>query len=192
MVSLLSSQGVKSCKSRESFSLSILTIYTTDWSTFWYVYWCHVYFFFFEISGSLRLGFYGSGIASLWSWLGTVKAGWLGSIQVLIFLQITFIIFQGCPIKQAVILNGQPNPYNQFLTQPRLLVSQCYLHKMLKLGFRSFKPIFIGMQFSLVATFFSPVLVISLSWYFYLTISYLILWKPNGQHLKGDQWLVWT
>ena len=49
MVSLLDYQGMKSCKSTESFCLSILTIYTNDWSTVRHVYWCHVYFFFCEI-----------------------------------------------------------------------------------------------------------------------------------------------
>ena len=29
----------------ELFCLSILTIYLNDWSTFWYVYCCHFYFF---------------------------------------------------------------------------------------------------------------------------------------------------
>ena len=69
------------------------------------------------------------------------------------------------------------------------LFQNAILHKMLKLGFWNFKPIFLRMQFSLVATFFSLVLVISLSWYFHLTISYLTLWKPNGlsKHLKGHQ-----
>ena len=69
------------------------------------------------------------------------------------------------------------------------LFQTAILHKMLKLGFWNFKPIFLRMQFSLVATFFSLVLVISLSWYFHLTISYLTLWKSNGlsKHLKGHQ-----
>ena len=49
MVSLLNSLGMKSCKSRESLCLSILAIYTNDWSAFWHVYWCNVYFFFSEI-----------------------------------------------------------------------------------------------------------------------------------------------
>ena len=66
------------------------------------------------------------------------------------------------------------------------------LHKMLKLGFWNFKPIFLRMQFSLVAIFFSLVLIISLSWYFHLTISYLTLWKPTGlfKNLKGLQVIV--
>ena len=41
----MNSQGMKNCKSTESFCRSILAIYTNDWSTFWYVYCCYVYFF---------------------------------------------------------------------------------------------------------------------------------------------------
>ena len=45
MVWLLTSQGMKNCKSTESFFRSILAIYTNDWSTFWYVYCCCLFFF---------------------------------------------------------------------------------------------------------------------------------------------------
>ena len=64
---------------------------------------------------SAQLGFYGSGLAGLPSWLGMVNAGWLSSIRSEIFLQMKFIIFQRCPIRQAVFLPGQPAPYNHFL-----------------------------------------------------------------------------
>ena len=69
------------------------------------------------------------------------------------------------------------------------LFQNAILHKKLKLRFCNFKPVFLRMQFSLVATIFSLLLVISLSWYLHLTISYLTLWKPNGLsiHLKGHQ-----
>ena len=39
-------------------------------------------------------------------------AGWLGSIRPGIFLQMKFLFFQGCTIKQAVFLPGKPAPYN--------------------------------------------------------------------------------
>ena len=188
MVSLLNSQGMKSCKSRESFCLSILTIYTNDWSNFWHVYWCYVYFFFCEIPKNVqtkntRLRFYGSGLASLPSWLGIVNVGWLGSIRSEMFLIMKFIIFQGCLIKQAVLLPGQPVPYNQLLIQPLLLVPECYFAENVEAWVLKFKPIFLRMQFLLVATFFSLVLVNSLSWYLYLTISYLTLvtWHFGSQ-----------
>ena len=74
------------------------------------------------------------------------------------------------------------------------LFQNAILHKMFKLGFWNFKPIFLRMQFLLIATFFSLVLVISLSWYFHPTVSYLTLitWhfeSVNGlsKHLKGHQ-----
>ena len=47
-------------------------------------------------------------------------------------------------------------------------------HKMLKLGFWNFKPIFLRMQFSLFEVFSSLVLVICLTWYLYLKLSHEI------------------
>ena len=44
MVWLLNSEGMKKCKSTESFCHSILAVYTNDWSTFWDVYCCFVFF----------------------------------------------------------------------------------------------------------------------------------------------------
>ena len=72
------------------------------------------------------LTFYESGLACLPSWLGMVKGGWLGFMWSWIFLQMKFIIFQDCPIKQAPFLLWQPAPYNQLLIQPLLLVPECY------------------------------------------------------------------
>ena len=56
------------------------------------------------------LAFHGSGIACLQSWLGMVRVGWLCSMQSEIFVQMKFIIFQGCPTKQAAFLPGQLSP----------------------------------------------------------------------------------
>ena len=56
------------------------------------------------------LAFHGSGLACLPSWLGMVNVGWLCSMGSEIFLQMEFIIFQGCPTKQAAFLPGQPSP----------------------------------------------------------------------------------
>ena len=53
------------------------------------------------------------------------------------------------------------------LFSPFCLFQNAIFHKMLKLGFWNFRPIFLRIQFSLVATFF-------------LDPSYLVLWKPNG------------
>ena len=74
------------------------------------------------------------------------------------------------------------------------LFQNAILHEMMKLGFRNFKPIFLRMQFSLVATFFFS----SFGYQFQLIFAsynqlpdttYLTLWKPNGlsKHLKGQK-----
>ena len=83
---------------------------------------------------------------------------------------------------------GSPLHIISFLLSHFCWFQNAILHEMLKLGFWNFNSIFLRMQFSLVATFFSLVLVISLSWYFRLTFSYLTLWKPNSlskYHLTG-------
>ena len=132
VVWLLNSQGMKNCKITESFCRSILAIYTNDWSTLWYVYCCYVYSFsgkFLNVCkprttshnlwqpGPHGLAFYVSGLACLPSWLGMVNAGWLCSTQSEIFLQMKFIILQGCSTKQAAFLLKRPAPYNQLLIQ---------------------------------------------------------------------------
>ena len=109
--------------------LSQHTTYLHRWLvTFWYVYCCNVYIFsgkFLNVCkprtttyplwqpGPPGLAFYGSGLACLPSWLGMVNEGWLCSMRSEIFLQMKFIIFEGCPTKL-----GQPAPYNQLLIQP--------------------------------------------------------------------------
>ena len=118
MVWLLNSQGMKNCKSAESFWHNILAIYTNDWSTFSYVYCCYVYFFsgkFLNVwksrtityplwlPGPPGLAFYESGLACLPSWLGIMNAGWLCSMRSGIFLQMKFIIFLVCPTKLPLL-----------------------------------------------------------------------------------------
>ena len=76
--------------------------------------------------GPPALAFYGSGQACLLSWLGMVNSGCLSSMRSEIFLQMKFIIFQGCPTKQAAFLTWQPTSYNQFLIQSLLLVPEGY------------------------------------------------------------------
>ena len=134
MVWLLNSQGMKSCKSRESFCLSILAIYTNYWSTFWHVSWRHFIFSSVRFLNMCKprtgwptkIGIYGSGLASLPSCLEIVNTSWLRSIRSEIFLQMKFIFFQSCPIKQAIFLPGQPARYNQLLIQPILHFPECY------------------------------------------------------------------
>ena len=132
MVWLLNSQEMKNCKNTESFYLSILTIYTNDWSPFLTclllpcvyffsarflnMYRHRTTFYLFWQAGPLGLIFYGSGLACLLSWLGMENTCWHGSIRSEIFLQTKFIIFQGWPTKQTAFLP----------VQPLLLVPECY------------------------------------------------------------------
>ena len=120
MIWILNSQGMKNYKNTESFCRSILAIYTNDCFTFWYVNCCYVSFFSAKLlnmckprttayplwqPGPPGFAFYESGLGCLSSWLGMVNAGWLCSMRPEFFLQIIFIIFQGCPTKL-----GQPTP----------------------------------------------------------------------------------
>ena len=77
-------------------------------------------------AGLPGLAFYESWLACLLSCLWMVNRGLLGSIWSEIFLQIKFIIFQGCPTKKAAFLPWQPAPYNHPLNQPILLVPEYY------------------------------------------------------------------
>ena len=113
MIWLLNSQGLKNCKSTESFCRSILAIYTNDWSIVWYVYCYYVCLCsgkFLNVckprtttspltAWSTWIDIYGSGLACLPSWVGMVNAGWFCSTRLEIFLQMKFIIFRGCPTK---------------------------------------------------------------------------------------------
>ena len=94
-----------------------------------------------------------------------------------------FSFFKAVPSNRLSFYLGSPLHIISSLFSHFCLFQNAILHKMLKLGFWNFKPIFLRMQFSLVATFFSLVLVISLSWYFHLTISYLTLvtWHFGSQ-----------
>ena len=74
------------------------------------------------------MAFYGSGPAHLPSRLGMIDEGWLGSIQSEIFLQMKFIIFQGCPTKQASFLPGHSAQYNN-VTNITLLLKLNLFHK---------------------------------------------------------------
>ena len=123
----------------------------------------------------------------------------------------------GCPIYIGNPLHIISSLFSHFC----LFLQNAILHKMLKLGLWNFKLIFFRMQFSLVATFFSIVLVICLGWYFHLKLCHEILlliplniwqWKCKSirsSHLdlvtwvfgsqmvfpiiqKATKWLVWT
>ena len=57
-----------------------------------------------------------------------VDEGWLGSVQSEIFLEMKFIVFQGCPTKQASFLPGHSAPYNN-VTNITLLLKLNLFHK---------------------------------------------------------------
>ena len=133
--------------------------------------------------------------AHLPSWLGMMNAGWLSSMRSEVSLQMKFIIFQGCPTKRGASLLGQPAAYNQFLIQLVLLVQNAILHKMLKLEFWNFKPIFLrmhsGMQFSLVATFIFLVLVIYSGAAVQRRFWEKVFWKYAANLKKNNHAEVW-
>ena len=112
-----------------------------------------------------------------------MNAGWLVSIWSEIFLQMKFIIFQGCPIKQGVFLHGQPAPYNQLLIQSLLLVPKCYFALNVEARVLKFSTHFSQNAVFIGCNILSVVLVISLSWHFHLTNSYLTLvtWHFGSQ-----------
>ena len=131
----MNSQGMKNCRSTESMSRD--TNYLNKWLVHFLTYLLLPCLFFSAAilnlckprttlfllcrAGLPRLAFYGKGLACSPSWLRMVIAGWLGSMRSEIFLQMKFIIFQGCPTKQVAFLAGQPTPYDQRLIQAFLL-----------------------------------------------------------------------
>ena len=185
---------MKSSKNRGSFCLRILTIYTNDWSTFWHVYRCHVFSFFCEILKYVQTK---SRLAHFdWGFMQDCQAGWGWWMQADLVpsnqkfsCKWNLSFFKAVPSNRQPAALGSPLHIASSLFSLLCLFQNVILHKMLGLGFWNFKPIFLRIQFSLVPIFFSLVLVISLSWYFHFTISYLTLWKPNGlsRHLKGHQ-----
>ena len=170
MVWWLNSQGMKNCKSAKSFCLSILTIYTNDCPhKFWHVYCWHVYFFSVKFlnmckprtafhlliwAGPSGLASYGSGPGCLLSWLGMVNADLLGSSNQKSSYKWNLSFFKAVPRNNlhfylSSLFQKISSLFNHFC-----LFQNAILHKMLKLGFLNFKPIFLRMQFSLVAAFF--------------------------------------
>ena len=99
-----------------------------------------------------------SGLAWLPSWLGMMNTGWLGSIWSEIFLQMEFIIINVFPSNRLPFYLSSPLHVISSLFGNFCLFHDAILCKMFKLGFWKFshlKPIFLKIQFSLVATIFS-------------------------------------
>ena len=116
-----------------------------------------------------------SGLACLPSWLGMINTGWLGPIRSEIFLQMKFVIFKAAPLNRLLFYLGSLLHVLSSLFGHFYLFQNAILHEMLKLWFWDFKSIFFRIQFSLVPTFFSLVLVICLSRYLHLTLSHEFL-----------------
>ena len=121
-------------------------------------------------------------IEVLWKWGWRIQADLVPSDQKF-SRKWNLSFFKAVPSNRLSFYLGSPLQIISFLFSHFCLFQNAILHKMVKLGFLSFKSIFLRMQFSLVATFFSLVLVISLSWYLHLTISYLTLvtWHFGSQ-----------
>ena len=132
MVSLLNSQEMKSCKSRESFCLNILTIYTNDWTTFWHVYWWFTVYWFLNMCRS-RTGWCTS-IRILWKWASNpTELTGAGECRMTRFHPIRNFLANemyhfsrlshqtGC-----LFLPEQPAAYNELFIQPFLLVPEYY------------------------------------------------------------------
>ena len=118
---------------------------------------------------------YESVIASLSSWLGWwMQADSLPSDQQF-SCKWNLSFFKAVPSNRLSFYLGSLLHIISSLFIHFFLFQNAILHKMLKLGFWNFKPVFLRIQFSLVATFFPLVLVTSLSWYFHHTIIYLTL-----------------
>ena len=133
MVSLMNSQRMKSCRSRESFCLSILfaqmigplfDMFTGAMFIFSSVRFLNMC--------KPRTG-WPTSIGILWEWASKL-AELAGDGECRLtqfhpirnFLANEMHLFQGCSIKQAVFLPRQPAPFNQLLIQSLFLVPECY------------------------------------------------------------------
>ena len=101
-----------------------------------------------------RLNLYGSGPSHLLSWLEMVKVVWLGSRWSELFLQVKSFFqaapLKGCPTYMASLLHRSSSLFSIFC-----LFLNAIMHKMLKSGFRSFKPIFVSHAFEVLSPYFS-------------------------------------
>ena len=130
-------------------------------------------------AGTSGLAFYGSEPVCLLSWFSMVNTGWLGSLWSEVFLQMKFVIFQGCSTKPAPFLPEQPASYNQLLIQPLLFV-QILTH------------FFLRMQFLLAAMFFFSIFS-HLLCYKFLTFIWFNIWRwkslsISSSHLELVTW----
>ena len=139
MVSLLNSQRMKSCKGRESFCLCILTIYTNNWSTFWHVYWCHVYSSVKFLNMCKPRTGWSTSIEILWKWASkpTKKAGncecrlsWFHLIRNFC-CKWNWSFFRAVPSNRLSFYLGSQLHIISFLFSHFCLFQNTLLHKML-------------------------------------------------------------
>ena len=127
--------------------LSQYTIYTNDLSTLWHVYYCHVYFVFLNMCNP-RTTFY-DGLAHL---AGSFPCDQKFSCK----WNLSF--FKAVPSNRLPLYMGSSLHIINSLSSHFYLFQNAILHRVL-----NFKSIFLRMQFSLIATFFSLVSVICFS-----------------------------
>ena len=142
---LLNSQGMKYCKSTEWFFLTILTIYTNDWSPVFYMFTAIMFIFSsakFPGMCKPRTGWptlidiLWSRLACLPSWLiHMVNTGWLGSIRSEVFLQMKFIIFKAVLSNRLTFYLGSLLHVISSLFGHFWMFRNAILRKMLKCGF---------------------------------------------------------
>ena len=132
-------------------------------------------------AGPPGLTFYGGQPACLPNWLRMMyRLAWFHAIRNFLANEIYHFSRLSHQTGYLFTFYSPLNIINSLLSQ-FCLFQDTILHKMLKLGFWCFKSIFLRMQFSLFATFFSLVLNVFTS-----ETNYLTFWKPNGlsKHLK--------
>ena len=135
-------------------------------------------------TGPPGLGFYGSRLACLLSWLRMVNAVWLYSMRSEIFSQMELIIFQGCLIKQALFTlparSMQSAPYSTTFPCSKVL----YCIKYWSSSFEILNPFFSECSCYLLQHFFL-VLVIFVSWYLRLKLSLELKFEGKSMRVLG-------
>ena len=162
-----------------------------------------------------KLAFHGSGPACLPRWLVMVNVGWHGTdpCDHKFSCKWNLSFFKAIPPNRLHFYLDSSLHRISSLFSYFCLFRKAILQKNLKIRFWNFKLIFLRMQFSLVPTFFSLVLVICLSWYLHLKLShdlltlvsfniwrykftsgaiYVTLWNPNGLSKRLEYQLIWT
>ena len=117
-----------------------------------------------------------NGLACLLSCLEMVNAGWLVLCCQKLSYKWNLSFFKAVPRNRLLFCLDSLLHIISSLFSRFCLFENAILHKMSKLGFWRFKPMFSqNAILRLAAAFFSPVLVICLSWYMHLKLSHEFL-----------------